>query len=273
MNMKLFRIILITLSLMPSLAQGSEQQRILAMTPHACEMLHAIGAASQVVGAVSYCDYPAEAKKHPRVGSYERINVEASLRLKPDVAIVMGRNVIGVERLQQMGVDIVVSNPDSFESMFHDIQKLGELTGHVQQAETLVQQLQERLQQVRLASGPAAAPVFFELWPDPLLTAGGPSFITDVVREAGGRNVFSEIEMETAHVNIEAVIRARPEVIVIPEEKRDIAERYKFWERWLGKGNIRFVVIDPDLLHRPGPRLLDGVEQLQQALQEGQDGT
>ncbi|MES0372240.1 MAG: cobalamin-binding protein [Mariprofundaceae bacterium] len=270
--MKLFRIILITLSLMPSLAQGSEQQRILAMTPHACEMLYAIGAESQLVGAVAYCDYPEEAKKHPRVGSYERINVEASLRLKPDVAIVMSRNVIGVERLQQMGVDIVVSNPNSFESMFHDIQKLGELTGHVQQSETLVRKLRERLRRVRSAVD-SATPVFFELWPDPMLTAGGPSFITDVIREAGGRNVFSQIEMETAHVNIEAVIRARPEVIVIPEEKRDIAERQAFWERWLGRGSVRFVVIDPDLLHRPGPRLLDGVEQLQQALQGGQDGT
>lgn len=271
MKMNLFRIILVTLLLMPYPAQGGEQQRILAMTPHACEMLYAIGAASQLVGAVSYCDYPEEAKKHPRVGSYERINVEASLRLKPDVAIVMSRNVIGVERLEQLGVEIVVSNPESFESMFLDIQMLGELTGHVQQAETLVQQLRERLQRVRAAVD-TSIPVFFELWPDPMLTAGGPSFITDVIREAGGRNVFSQVEMETARVNVEAVIRARPEVIVIPKEKRDFAERQAFWERWLGRGSVRFVVIDPDLLHRPGPRLLDGVEQLQMALAGRDDG-
>jgi len=102
-------------------------QRILALTPHACEMLYAIDAAPQLVGAVSYCDYPAEAKQLPRVGSYERINVEAALRLQPDIAIVMSRNVAGIDKLEKMGVKILVSNPTSFESMFEDIPQIGQL--------------------------------------------------------------------------------------------------------------------------------------------------
>ncbi len=248
----------------------STAQRIVALTPHACEMLYAIGAGPQLVGGVSYCDYPAEANELPHIGSYERINVEAALRLKPDVAVVMSRNVAGVAMLEKMGVSVVVSNPISFETMFDDILKLGEITGQPTEAEMLVGQLRERLQAIRNRPRSETA-VFYEVWHDPMITAGGPSFISDLIHQAGGRNIFAELKVETPHVNVESVIRAKPELIVIPLERRDITDRRNFWEKWLGRGNVRFAAIDPDLLHRPGPRLLDGLELLQQALQEKPD--
>jgi len=246
-------------------------QRILALTPHACEMLYAIGAGPQIAGAVSYCDYPPAAEKLLRIGSYERINVEAALRLKPDLAVVMSRNVKGIEMLEKMGVTVYVSNPGSFDAMFNDMLKLGELTEHGAEASALVAQLRERLRKVRQLPR-SEVPVFYEVWTDPILTAGGPSFISDLIHEAGGRNIFADIDVETPHVNVESVIRARPEVIVIPLERRDIEDRRAFWEGWLGKEKVRFAGINPDLLHRPGPRLLDGLELLQKALQE-QGGT
>lgn len=246
-------------------------QRILALTPHACEILYAIGAGSRLVGGVAYCDYPAEAGELPRVGSYERINVEAALRLRPDVAVVMSRNVVGVEALEKMGVAVVVSNPVSFATMFDDILKLGELTGQGREAGDLVGQLRRRLQKVR-AGRRSAIPVFYEVWHDPMLTAGGAGFISDLIHEAGGRNIFAAIDAETPRVNVEAVIRARPEVMILPLEESGIAGRRAYWEQWLGRGRVRFVAIDPDLLHRPGPRLLDGLEMLQQALHGDRGG-
>ncbi len=258
------RIVLVSLVLTPVVANGTESSRILALTPHACEMLFAMGAGSQVVGAVSFCDYPAEAKALPRIGSYERINVEAALRLKPDLAVVMSRNVVGVEMLEKMGVSVMVSSPDSFESMFADMSRLGQMTGRGKEAEALIQGLQKRLQQVRSVRRSDRA-VFYEVWSDPMLTAGGPSFISSLIHEAGGRNVFADIAVETAHVNVESVIRAEPELIVIPLEKRGLDERRTFWEGWFGQGKVSFVAIDPDIMHRPGPRLLDGLEALQKA--------
>lgn len=246
---------------------GASATRILALTPHACEMLYAIDAGDQIVGAVSYCDYPEAANHLPRIGSYERINAEAALRLKPDVAVVMNRNVGGVSLLEQMGVRIIESNPDGFEAIFHDIERLGDISGRQSQAVALVDKLRSRLSRIRNRSS-AAVPVFYEVWHDPILTAGGRSFITDLIREAGGRNVFADVDVETPRVNVESVIRARPALIVVPLEKRDIRNRRAFWEGWLGSGKVRFAAIDPDLLHRPGPRLLDGLELLQQAIKE-----
>jgi len=262
-------LLCVLLLLSTSPAQAAE--RILALTPHACEMLYAIGAGSQIVGVSAYCDYPAAASKLSRVGNYAGINVEAALRLHPDMAVVLNRNVKGVEKLQEMGVRIVVSDPGSFEAMFGDITKLGVITGHTANAERLVGSLRKRLDRVR-AMKPSGTRVFYELWTDPMLTAGGPSFISDLIREAGGRNVFAGIDTETPHVNVESVIRARPDVILVPLEKRNIEERRTFWEGWLGKGRVRVIAIDPDLMHRPGPRLLDGLELLQKALSRGGAG-
>ncbi|OIO71281.1 MAG: cobalamin-binding protein [Zetaproteobacteria bacterium CG12_big_fil_rev_8_21_14_0_65_55_1124] len=243
-------------------------ERILALTPHACEILYAIGAGSKVVGAGEYCDYPVAAGKLPRVGNFDRINVEAALRLHPDAAVVMDAGVKGVETLQGMGVSIVVSHPRSFEGVFDDIIRLGVLAEHTQEAGALVASLRARLDRVR-AMKRSETPVFYEIWADPMLTAGGPSFISKLIHEAGGRNVFADIDIETPHVNVESVLRAAPEVIVVPLEGRSIEQRRTFWEGWIGKDKVRFISINPDLLHRPGPRLLDGLELLQKALSQG----
>jgi len=253
------------LCLLPLTLSAAPFERMLALTPHACEMLYAIGAGQQLVGAVSYCDYPAEAKKLPRIGSYQGINVEAALRLNPDAAIVLNRNVKGVSQLEQMGMTIIVSNPVDFEAVFQDMLRLGRLTGHDQQAVDLVKGQRQRLHQIR--QRPAShMRVFYELWHDPIITAGGPSFITAMIAAAGGENIFADVNLETPHVNVESVIRAKPEIIIIPLEKRNIEERRYFWQHWLGKAKVRFAAINPDLLHRPGPRLIEGLELLQQAL-------
>jgi len=253
------------LCLLPAMLSAAPLQRVLALTPHACEMLYAIGAGEQIVGGVSYCDYPAAALKLPRVGNYLGVNVEAALRLKPDAAIVLNRNVNGVSQLEKMGIKIIVSNPLDFEAVFQDMLRLGRMMGHDQQAIALVKEQRQRLQRVR--QQPAShIRVFYELWHDPIITAGGPSFITAMISAAGGENIFADVDLETPHVNVESVIRANPEIIIIPLEKRNIEERKAFWQHWLGKGNIRFAAINPDVLHRPGPRLIEGLELLQQAL-------
>ena len=255
--------------LLPGVSHAEHYSRILALSPHVCEMLYAIGAASRVVGAVSYCDYPADARALPRVGSYKGIRVEAALRLKPDLAIASSEHVKGLMQLKKAGVNIVISNPRRFEDIFHDMLTLGALTGHQQEAATLVRQQRKRLNRIRQHAS-SQRRVFYELWPDPLLTVGKSGFINTLISEAGGHNVFAHIPLETPRVNIEAVIKARPDMIIIPLEKRNIQQRQRFWNKWLGKQHVHVAGVDPDLLHRPGPRLIDGLEILQRILNQPQ---
>lgn len=252
----------ILLLLLPMQCQAAE--RILALSPHACEILYAIGAGSEVVGGVDYCDYPAAAKQLPRVGTHDRIHAETALSLKPTMAIVFSGQTAGIKALERVGVRIVVSRPETVQAMLNDIERLGRLSGHAVEAGKLVAALRRQMGQLA-RSRPAPAPaVFYELWPDPLMTVGGKGLMQDVLAMAGLKNVFSGLPLESARVNIESVMRAKPSLVIVPAEMRDVGERRRFWHQWLH--GVRVVTVNPDLLQRPGPRLIEGIAQLMQAV-------
>lgn len=244
-------------------------ERILALAPHVCEILYAIGAEADIVGAVDHCDYPDAANALPRVGGYHRINVEAAIALKPTLAFVLDEQAPGVSKLRELGVRVVSIYPQNVDEVLTGIRQVGALTGHREQADALADRLQARLDRLdrRVAGGDV--PVFYEIWSEPLITAGKRTFIHDVLRRIGLRNVFGSVELEAPRVNVESVVAARPQVVVIPSEKRDVSERAAFWKRWLGE-DIRVITVNHNLVHRPGPRLLDGMEYLVEQLQGAQ---
>lgn len=261
--MKLF-LLLMTLWLPWQSAIAGE--RILALAPHICEILYAIGAEAEIVGAVDYCDYPQAAEALPRVGGYHRINVEAAIALKPTLALVLDEQAQGVSKLRELGVRVVSIYPKNVDEVLAGIRYAGALTGHDQQADRLADRLQIRLQRLQSRVSGQAIPTFYEIWADPLMTAGKRTFITDVLRRIGLRNVFGSVEMEAPRINVESVISAGPKVVVVPSEKRDVSERTIFWKKWLGE-DIRVITVNHNLVHRPGPRLLDGMEYLVEQLQ------
>jgi vitamin B12 transport system substrate-binding protein len=249
---------LIVLLLLPLNANA---ERILALSPHACEILASIGAIDEIVGVVEYCDYPERLKMLPSVGGFNRIQVESAMTLQPTLAVVMNDGTKAVKKLRKLGVQVVVSNPTYINDMLSEIHRLGALSGHTKDAESLVAGLQQRLDNLDGLKSKREILVFYEIWSDPLMTAGGSSLIHDVLKRAGLKNVFENISLEGPRVNIEAVVRAAPEVIIIPAENRNVAERKKFWKKWLGS-DVMVIAVDADLLHRPTPRLLDGMEAL-----------
>jgi len=252
-------------------SSANAAERILALSPHVCEILYAIGAGSDIVGAVDYCDYPKQATRLPRIGSYTGINLEAALMLKPTMAVISGTST-QQEQLKSLGIRVIRSAPQSIDDVLVDIRRLGRLTGHARQANALAANMQQRLDRLAKIKQGKPERVFYEIWNDPLQTVGGTGFINDLLQRAGLENVFTSIPLETPRVNIEAVLHAAPDVIIIPSEHRDIAARKRFWKRWLGE-NIRIIVVNPDLIHRPGPRIIDGMEALQQAVSLQRSGT
>ena len=236
-------------------------ERILALAPHACEMLFTMGAGAETVGAVSYCDYPEAAKTLPRVGAYNHINVEAAIALKPTMAIVLDELTPGVPKLKALGVKIVQSYPKTVEEVFSDVGRIGDIIGHQAEASRVESEMRARFARLKEKIQMRKIPVFYEIWSDPLLTAGHNTFIHDVLAQTGFDNVFGSIELEAPRVNVEAVLQAKPKLVIIPSEKRDIAERSTYWRKWLGN-DIQVITVNPDLVHRPGPRLLDGMESL-----------
>ncbi len=249
------------LMLFANAAQASE--RILALSPHSCELLAAVGAEPQIVGVSEHCDFPVSLANRPIVANHTRLFSEAALRLEPTLVVASNSALKMLPTLEAQGVQLLVTHPETLENIFDDLLRLGRATGHSTQAQQLVQSLRTQLAAIK-ENTKQRRRVFFEVWSNPLMTEAGESFITEVLKAAGGDNIFANEKQETIRLSVEAVVRARPEVIIIPKRGPDIESRRSFWKKWLPE--VAIIAINPDLISRPGPRIVEGITLLQQQL-------
>ncbi len=246
----------------------SPAKRIVALAPHIAESLFAAGAGNQVVGTVDYSDYPPEAKKVPRVGGYSRIDLEAVAALKPDLVIAWesGNNMNQANKLRALGLTVFVTQPNRMENVADQLERLGRLAGTEAVARPAADRFRQRLEALRKAN--AAKPVvrtFYQIWKGPLMTVGGPQIISDAIKLCGGENIFGQLDKMAPTVSIEAVLEADPEAIVATGMGDAKPEWLHDWDKWTQltavKRNNMFH-INPDIMQRHTPRILDGTEML-----------
>ncbi len=247
-------------------------RRIVTLAPHATEILHAAGAGDRLVGTVDYSDYPPSAKALPRVGSYERLDLEAIAALKPDVVIAWetGNPAGQVEKLRTLGLTVYASQPNRMEDIAAQIERFGQLAGSEVLASTAAAQFRQRLETLRRANArKPTVRVFYQIWNNPLMTVGGPQIISDAIQLCGGENVFGTLPQMASTVSVEAVLAANPEAIVATGMGEARPDWLSDWNKWMrmtavARGNLFH--IDPDIMQRHTPRILDGAEQLCAAL-------
>ena len=188
-------------------------KRIITLAPHATEILYAAGAGERLVGTVEFSDYPPAAKKVPRVGSYERLDLEAIAALKPDLVIAWetGNPAGQVEKLKALGLTVYASQPNRMEDVAAQLERFGQLAGTEATASAAAGQFRQRLENLR--RGNAKKPpvrVFYQIWTAPLMTVGGPQIISDAIRLCGGENVFGKLEPDGADGQRRGGARGRP---------------------------------------------------------------
>lgn len=241
-------------------------KRIVSLAPHVTEILYAAGAAEQIVAAVEYSDYPEAAKKLPRVGGYSRIDLEAVVAQKPDLIIAWqsGNAKASISQLQSLGIPVFLSQPNSIEDVASNLERFGELTGKENTARAAAVRLRARLAVLkRLYSKLPTVKVFYQVWEKPLMTVNSKQIISDVIRLCGGENVFADLGPISPTVSVEAVLAANPEVISVGGMGSKHPEWLEPWKQWprimaVQRGNLFY--IDPVLIQRHTPRLLDGAE-------------
>lgn len=243
-------------------------RRIISLAPHMTETLFAAGAGERLVGVVEYSDYPEAAKKLPRVGGYSRFDLEAVAALKPDLIVAWqsGNAAAHLDKLRALGFPLYISQPNHITGIASEIERLGVLAGTSAQANAVASQFRDRL--AGLHKHYASRPVvrtFYQVWKQPLTTIGGKQIISDVLRICGGENVFGRLETMAPVVNVEAVIAANPEAIIASGMGSSRPEWLDDWKRWtsitaVARDNLFFV--QPELIQRHTPRLLDGAERL-----------
>lgn len=240
-------------------------QRIISLTPHLTELLFAVGAGAQVVGADSASDYPAAAKTLPRVGDYSRINFERILALKPDLVLVWvgGNRAADIHGLRAMGLPVLHTRATRLDDVARLLRLVGQASGHAEAGEAAAQAYSTRLAalQVRdVQKRPVS--VFYQVWDRPLMTVGGGHWISDALVLCGARNVFADLRGLSPVVSREAVLSRAPELIIGGSDAPNLR---RSWQRFAGLPAVKndaFVRVDADLLHRPTPRLIEGVAGL-----------
>jgi len=248
-------------------------QRIISLAPHVTELLYAAGAGDKLVGVVEFSNYPEAAKKLPRVGSYERFDAEAILALKPDLIIgwQSGNPAAQIEKLRALKLPLYLTQPNTIDHIAVQLERIGQLAGTEKPASAAAANFRSKLDDLRkrYASQPKIR-VFYQIWKQPLLTAGAPQIISSAIQLCGGENVFGQLSQMAPTVTVEAVIAAAPEAIVASGMDEARPEWLDDWKRWkqipaVQRDNLYFV--PPDLIQRHTPRFLEGTELLCKALE------
>ena len=248
-------------------------QRIIALSPHLAEIAFAAGAGPQIVAAVRFSDYPAAAARLPQVGDASRIDVERVIALRPDLILAWrsGNPAGDLQRLAALGFRLFVSEPRRLSDIGHILREVGALAGTDSVAERAAVAFEHDLEALRTRYGTRApVRVFYEIWHRPLLTVNRAHLISDVITLCGGVNVFAGAAVLTPSVTLEAVLAARPQVILGGSSAMRPGELESEWRRSpvsaLRQVPVRYV--PADLIQRQTPRIAQGAQAVCSYLDE-----
>ena len=247
-------------------------ERVVSLAPNLTEIVFAVGGGAQLVGRTSYCDFPPEAKSVAEVGDTRQPSLERLVSLKPQVVLVSTASQLEVftQQLQNQNIAVFVTDPHDLEGVFRTIEQVGEILGKREQASTLVQTLRQRTSAVEQAvKDKPPVRVFYQLSGEPLYTAGHDSFATDLMRRAGAVSVTAELPGEWPKYSSESALASKPAAIILPTGGSMGAANSSVTEALRQSPAVqqgRVYKINDDHLVRPGPRAVDGLEEMARAL-------
>lgn len=256
--------------------------RIISLAPAVTETLFAVGAGNRVIADTIYCKYPTAAVSLPKIGDYSNPDAEKIVAFKPDLVFGEKGNALNtLQYLSQLGIPVLTVDPISLEEVENTIRLIGRATGDSETAEKLATQCSQRREAVAnriRALAPATCPrTLLLLSQDGLFSAGPGSFIDEMIRLAGGVNVAGNSKIPWPELSMESVISANPEIVIVLSGSgmtsaltpNTALARFRADMRWRLIAAIkagRVAILDEDELTLPGPRLIDGLEAMVNAI-------
>ena len=241
--------------------------RAISLAPSLTELVFSVGAGDRLVGVTSYCDFPEDAKKIKKIGDVLKPNIENIVALKPQVVFVSTASQLEAftKTLEKQNINVFVTNPNSLEDIYKSIEKMGEVFGEKENAEEVVKNLRKRVAKVEKNTKDAEKiKTFVQLDKSPF-TIGKDSFLTDLIEKAGGVSVTKEVKTPYFKISKERALASNPAVIIISESSDNNAPSDVFKNSDAVK-NKRVFKINADILSRPSPRIIDGLEQIAKSL-------
>ena len=239
-------------------------ERAVSLAPNLTENIFAVGAGDKLIGVTTYCDYPEDAKKIAKVGDTLSPNMETIIALKPQIVFVSTASQIEnfTKTLAQQNIAVYIQDPKNLDDVLKNLKQLGEIFGTTDKSNKLVTDLQTRIAAVQVKIKDRTKPkVFVQIDKESLYTIGADSFMTDIVTRAGGDSATKNLPTGYPKISKETALALNPDVIVLSESPNNLEPSDVFVNSNAVK-NGKVFKIKADLLSRPSPRIVDGLEQL-----------
>jgi iron complex transport system substrate-binding protein len=264
----------------------AQPRRIVSLAPSATEMLYALGLGDRVVGVTTFCRYPPEAARKPKIGNYLRPDVETILALRPDLVVAEKSMIRQALSLPRLKLNVLEVDDSTIQGIYESIRAIGRATGAGALAESLCQNIRAGLEDVRRRAAPLGRPrVMFVVGRTPgriedLIAAGGPSYLNEVIEIAGGENIFKDAATAYAKVGLEEVLARDPEVIidmgemaqtegVTESQKRAVVALWRRYPNLKAVRSNRVFAVASDVLVVPGPRVAAAAAEVAGLLHAG----
>lgn len=248
-------------------------QRIVSLVPSATELLFALGAEDRLAGVTDFCDWPPAARDKPSVGGMINPSMETIAALRPDLVVATdsGNRRETLTQLDAVGIPVYLVRANRIAEMMEVARRLGTLTEREGAVASLVARLEARIRAIRKAVEPyPRLRVLYVLWPEPLIVPGRDAIVTELIALAGGRSITAEEPSDYPRFSMEAAVARAPEVIVLARHGTGSSPIARDrWDRLASLPAVRagrIHAVDGNLLHRYGPRLVEGLEQLARAI-------
>lgn len=247
---------------------GQERDiRLVTLAPHLTELVFAVGAEASLVGAVEWSNYPPEAADVPRIGDAFRFDVERILELDASHALAWdgGTPEAAIGQLQSLGIEVRSIEIRGLADIGRALVEIGEWLGETEAGRQARAEFSTRLEAIR-AGRPdqPAKTVFYQVSARPLYTLGGRHVINEVFELCDAQNLFAGLDVEAAVIDIESVLQADPFAMIAGHES-DRGQPLSHWHQYEQLQAVRcerMLTVEPELLVRPTPRILDGAAEL-----------
>lgn len=246
-------------------------QRIISLSPSNTEVVFALGLDDRVVGVTEYCNYPPEALEKDQVGGFSTPSIERIVELEPELILASTIHEEEVIRLEELGLPVLVVESSTLIDLYTSISLVAEVTGIVDDGEALIDSMRERIYAVEsIVAGidpEDKVRVYYEVYSDPLMSAGKGAFINEIISLAGGVNIFGDINENYPTISAEVVAERQPEIILFPDYHGtadfvlDGMTARPGWESIPAVRENRVYAISDDAFARPGPRVVEAVEE------------
>ncbi|HEI6965392.1 TPA: vitamin B12 ABC transporter substrate-binding protein BtuF [Yersinia enterocolitica] len=246
--------------------QASAVERIISLSPSTTELAYAAGLGDKLVAVSAYSDYPEAAKKLEHVASWQGVNVERILALKPDLILAWrgGNPQRPLEQLASFGIPILYSDPVNIDQIADDLDKLAQYSLHPEQAHQAAEQLRQQFAELRSRyARQSPLRTFLQFGTQPLFTSSGHTLQSEIVSVCGGENIFANSRVPWPQVSREQVMTRQPQVIVVGGKKSQAENVSTFWRPQL---TVPVITLNEDWFNRAGPRILLAAKQLCQQM-------